>query len=118
VYILLFSVGKLRQLAHMTPLRLVQLVDCSGAPWDFRVAGDPRTYADLITPQGLKFVDRYADGIGACKDTRAVLHMLWKYLHLAAGAGVAVVASDGAVGTMVEEPDGSGPSPKSSCAPM
>ena len=25
-----------------------------GAPWDFRVAGDPRTYADLVTPQGLE----------------------------------------------------------------
>jgi organic hydroperoxide reductase OsmC/OhrA len=35
-------------------------------------------------------------------------HMLW-YLHLAADAGVTVVAySDDAVGTMVEEPDGSG----------
>ena len=52
----------------MTKVRLVQLVDCAGAPWDFRAAGDPRTYADLITPQGLKFVNRYADGIGACKD--------------------------------------------------
>ncbi len=68
VFIQSFEVGNLRQLAHMTHVRLVQLVDCSGAPWDFRVAGDPRTYADLVTPQGLKFVDRYADGIGVCKD--------------------------------------------------
>jgi len=68
VFIQSFEVGNLRQLNHMTKVRLIQLVDCSGAPWDFRVAGDPRTYSDLITPDGLKFVDRYADGIGACKD--------------------------------------------------
>jgi glycerophosphoryl diester phosphodiesterase len=63
-----FEVGNLRALAHMTKVRLVQLVNCTGAPWDFQAAGDPRTYADLVTPQGLKFVARYADGIGACKD--------------------------------------------------
>lgn len=68
VFIQSFEVGNLRDLDRMTRLRLVQLVNCSGQPWDFTASGDPRTYADLVTPVGLKFVDRYADGIGVCKN--------------------------------------------------
>jgi glycerophosphoryl diester phosphodiesterase len=68
VYVQSFEVGNLRQLASMTPVRLVQLINCSGAPFDFVAAGDPRTYADLVTPGGLGEIARYADGIGACKD--------------------------------------------------
>jgi glycerophosphoryl diester phosphodiesterase len=68
VFVQSFEVGNLRQLATMTKVPLVQLVNCSGQPWDFTVAGDPRTYADLVTPTGLDFVRTYADGIGACKD--------------------------------------------------
>jgi glycerophosphoryl diester phosphodiesterase len=34
----------------------------------FAAAGDPRTYARLVTPEGLTFVATYAKGIGACKD--------------------------------------------------
>jgi glycerophosphoryl diester phosphodiesterase len=63
-----FEVGNLRQLATMSPVRLVQLINCTGAPFDFVAAGDPRTYADLVTPSGLRDVAGYADGIGACKD--------------------------------------------------
>lgn len=63
-----FEVGNLQELDRMTELRLVQLVNCSGSPWDFAASGDPRTYADLVTPNGLRFVDRYADGIGVCKN--------------------------------------------------
>ena len=29
------------------------------------MAGDPRTFADLVTPAGLALVEQYADGIGA-----------------------------------------------------
>jgi len=68
VFIQSFEVGNLRRLAEMTSLPLIQLIDCSGAPWDFVAAGDPRTYADLVTPNGLRDIARYADGIGACKD--------------------------------------------------
>ena len=68
VFIQSFEVGNLQQLQHMTKLRLVQLADCSGAPADFRAAGDPRTYADLVTAEGLRFVSSYADGLGACKN--------------------------------------------------
>jgi glycerophosphoryl diester phosphodiesterase len=68
VFIQSFEVGNLRRLAGMTSLPLVQLIDCSGAPWDFVAAGDPRTYADMLTPEGLRDIARYADGIAVCKD--------------------------------------------------
>ena len=62
-----FETGNLRQLNRLTGVRLAQLVDCQGAPYDLRAAGDPRTYADLVTPAGLTEIARYADGVGACK---------------------------------------------------
>ena len=68
VYIQSFEVGNLRQLAGMTRVRLVQLINCTGAPYDLVAAGDPRTYADLVTPAGLRDISRYADGVGVCKD--------------------------------------------------
>jgi glycerophosphoryl diester phosphodiesterase len=67
-YIQSFEVASLQQLREMTRLPLVQLVNCGGQPWDFTVAGDPRTYADLVTPAGLDFVRTYAGGIATCKD--------------------------------------------------
>ena len=63
-----FETGNLRWLARRTQVPLVQLVDCSGAPYDLVAAGDPRTYADLVTRTGLREVARYADGVGLCKD--------------------------------------------------
>ena len=44
-----FETGNLRQLDRMTNVPLAQLIDCSGAPYDLVAAGDPRTYADLVT---------------------------------------------------------------------
>jgi glycerophosphoryl diester phosphodiesterase len=41
--------------------------ECTGAPFDL-VVGDPRTYADLVTPAGLADIATYADGVGVCKD--------------------------------------------------
>ncbi|UXI70120.1 glycerophosphodiester phosphodiesterase [Tahibacter amnicola] len=68
VFIQSFEVGNLRQLRHHTRLRLVQLVHDSGRPYDFELNGDPRTYADLVTPAGLAEVATYADGIGVNKN--------------------------------------------------
>ncbi len=76
-----FEVANLKYLRGKTQLRLVQLVDASdiGAdggiqlvapfdkPYDFAVAGDPRTFADLLTPEGLAEIATYADGIGPWK---------------------------------------------------
>ncbi len=57
--------------------RLAKLVDAPGVvllsgagtrPWDFTEAGDPRTVADLITPEGLRWISSYAKGIGPTLD--------------------------------------------------
>jgi glycerophosphoryl diester phosphodiesterase len=48
-------------------LPLVQLVDATGAPRDFELGGDPRTYADLVTPAGCEFVAGYAQALGVPK---------------------------------------------------
>jgi glycerophosphoryl diester phosphodiesterase len=48
----------------MTKAPLVQLIDAVGKPYDFAVAHDPRTYADLASAQGLREISRYADGVG------------------------------------------------------
>lgn len=63
-----FETGNLKKLNRMTEVRLAQLADCSGAPYDLVASGDPRTYRDLLTRQGLEHVARYADGVGLCKD--------------------------------------------------
>jgi len=68
VYIQSFETGNLRELSGRTRLPLVQLINCSGAPYDLVAAGDTRTYADLVTPAGLKEIAKYADGVGLCKD--------------------------------------------------
>lgn len=64
VFIQSFEVANLRYLRGRTRLRLTQLVTATGRPYDFVLARDPRTYADLITPDGLRFVRTYADGLG------------------------------------------------------
>jgi glycerophosphoryl diester phosphodiesterase len=68
VFIQSFETTNLRELDEQTELPLVQLLDCSGAPYDLASSGDRRTYADLVKPKGLRFIDTYADGIGPCKD--------------------------------------------------
>ncbi|GAA0942517.1 glycerophosphodiester phosphodiesterase [Virgisporangium aurantiacum] len=67
VYIQSFETANLRKLDKLTHNKLVQLVQVAGRPYDFVVAGDPRTYLDLVKPDGLRWIDRYADGIGAEK---------------------------------------------------
>ncbi|HEX4674466.1 MAG TPA: glycerophosphodiester phosphodiesterase [Steroidobacteraceae bacterium] len=66
-YIQSFEVGNLKALAKMTQLPLVQLIDGTGAPYDFVAGHDPRTYADMITPAGLKEIATYAQAIGPYK---------------------------------------------------
>jgi len=68
VFIQSFEVGNLQQLNRMTNVQLVQLIDATGKPYDFVVSGDPRTYADLVTPAGLAEIATYADGIGPNKN--------------------------------------------------
>lgn len=81
VFIQSFEVSNLQYLNGQTELRLAQLVDADDVkpdgslslvapyaqPYDFVVGGDPRTFADLLTPEGLAQIATYADGIGPWK---------------------------------------------------
>ncbi|EIF01059.1 glycerophosphodiester phosphodiesterase [Saccharomonospora glauca] len=68
VYVQSFEVSNLKELDKRLRVPLVQLVDASGAPYDFVRSGDDRTYDDLLTRKGLKEVARYADALGPAKD--------------------------------------------------
>ncbi|MCV3213627.1 esterase-like activity of phytase family protein [Plectonema radiosum NIES-515] len=77
VFIQSFEVGNLKELNQLIDVPLIQLLDASdialdgtlieNQPYDFVVSGDSRTYGDLRTPEGLKEVATYADGIGPWK---------------------------------------------------
>lgn len=65
VTLMSFETTVLRRLAPQTRLPVVQLLDHPHLrPADLVAVGDPRTYADLATPEGLDWLDEYADGIG------------------------------------------------------
>ncbi|MCA6092753.1 glycerophosphodiester phosphodiesterase [Streptomyces sp. SCA3-4] len=57
------SLQRLNRLGVDCP-KVLLLDDLTTRPWDFTEAKDPRTVADLITPQGLKWVAGFAQGIG------------------------------------------------------
>ena len=66
VSVMSFEPTVLRSLAGRTRVPLIQLVErLDERPADWAMTGDPRTFADLVTPAGLALVERYADGIGA-----------------------------------------------------
>jgi glycerophosphoryl diester phosphodiesterase len=81
VFIQSFEVANLKYLNSQTQMNLVQLVDADDVnpdgsmslvapyrqPYDFVLSGDTRTFADLLTAQGLADVASYADGIGPWK---------------------------------------------------
>jgi len=81
VFIQSFETANLKYLNTLTNIKLVQLVDADDVnadgsmslvdpylrPYDFAVAGDARTFADLLTAAGLAEVATYADGIGPWK---------------------------------------------------
>ena len=81
VFIQSFEVSNLQYLSHKTNIQLVQLVDADDVnadgsmslvapykqPYDFVVSGDARTFADLLTNEGLSFVKSYADAVGPWK---------------------------------------------------
>ncbi len=76
-----FEVANLKYLRARTQVRIVQLIDADDVnadgsialvapydkPYDFAVARDPRTFATMLTPAGLKEIKTYADGIGPWK---------------------------------------------------
>jgi len=62
-----FEVSNLKALRRRTDLPLVQLVAPTGQPFDFTLAGDKRTYLDLMTDVGLAEIATCADAIGPHK---------------------------------------------------
>jgi glycerophosphoryl diester phosphodiesterase len=64
VFIQSFETANIRDLHKKTKLRLIQLVNGSGAPYDHVVKGDSFTYDQMVTPAGLKDVASYAYGVG------------------------------------------------------
>jgi glycerophosphoryl diester phosphodiesterase len=68
VYVQSFEVANLKALDKQLRVPLVQLTSSAGAPYDFVVAGDKRTYADVVSARGLREVATYADGVGPSKD--------------------------------------------------
>ena len=68
VFVQSFEVSNLKELNRSLRVPIVQLINASGAPYDFIASGDKRTYSDLVTPAGLKEIATYADGIGPTKD--------------------------------------------------
>jgi glycerophosphoryl diester phosphodiesterase len=68
VFIQSFETASLRRLNTLIGVRLIQLLDATGRPYDLSVAGDDRTHADLVTPENLKWISTYADGIGVNKN--------------------------------------------------
>jgi glycerophosphoryl diester phosphodiesterase len=67
VWIQSFEVGNLKALRNRTDLSLIQLVEPRGQPFDFKLSGDPRSYADLMSDIGLKEIAGYADAISPHK---------------------------------------------------
>ncbi|GAA3916825.1 glycerophosphodiester phosphodiesterase [Streptomyces gulbargensis] len=64
-----FEPTSMRRMAKLvaTP-RVVLLWTPDDRPWDFRQSGDPRTVADLVTPEGLAWIASFAQGIGPLLD--------------------------------------------------
>lgn len=68
IVLMSFETQILRELRSKADLPLIQLLDRpTMRPFDWTAAGDPRTYADLLTPAGLGEIATYADGIGPRK---------------------------------------------------
>lgn len=62
-----FETSNLKMLRELTNVRLIQLLEVDGAPWDHRTDGIVGGYAAMITPRGLREIARYAFGIGPNK---------------------------------------------------
>jgi glycerophosphoryl diester phosphodiesterase len=78
VYLQSFEVANLKELRALTTMRITQLIDNplnppasngapQNAPYDFVAAKNGRTYADMVTPPGLKEIAAYADVVSPYK---------------------------------------------------
>lgn len=68
VFIQSFETSNLKDLRGRTKIRLVQLIGAPDEiPFDVRAAGGKTTYLDMLTPDGMRAIRTYADGIGPDK---------------------------------------------------
>ncbi|QNP62384.1 glycerophosphodiester phosphodiesterase [Streptomyces genisteinicus] len=69
VFLQSFEPTSMRRMARLVSSpRVVLLSGPSSRPWDFVRAGDPRTVADLVRPEGLAWIASFAQGIGPTLD--------------------------------------------------
>ena len=80
-----FEVSNLKDLSKLTTVRLAQLVSNSGQPYDFVAQGSKKTYADLITPDGLKEIATYAHAVAPYKEL--IIPFMRDASNIAAGLG-------------------------------
>ncbi|MFD4701804.1 glycerophosphodiester phosphodiesterase [Streptomyces niveus] len=64
-----FEPTSMQRMAKLVSTPRVVLFDAANTqPWDFKQTGDPRFVADLIKPEGLKWIASFAQGIGPWVD--------------------------------------------------
>lgn len=64
-----FEPTSMQRMAKLVSTPRVVLFDAADTqPWDFKQSGDPRFVSDLITPQGLKWIASFAQGVGPWVD--------------------------------------------------
>jgi glycerophosphoryl diester phosphodiesterase len=88
------NLGQLRALGLRT--NAVQLLSATGAPFDTVAAGKGPTYADLVTPAGLRGIAAYAQGIGPDK-----IQVIPRNADGTLGAPTTLVADAHAAGLLV-----------------
>ncbi|GLV92553.1 glycerophosphoryl diester phosphodiesterase [Streptomyces lavendulae subsp. lavendulae] len=69
VFLQSFEPSSIQRLSRLVSApRVVLLSAANTRPWDFEQAKDPRTVADLVKPEGLKWIAGFAQGIGPTMD--------------------------------------------------
>lgn len=68
VFIQCFEPSTLQKMRSKTKLKLIQLIDDSGQPYDWTSKKDKRKSASMLSADGLKEIASYADGIGPNKN--------------------------------------------------
>ncbi|WP_405494819.1 glycerophosphodiester phosphodiesterase [Streptomyces sp. NBC_00096] len=64
-----FEPSSIQRLSRLVSAPRVVLLSAAGTrPWDFELAKDPRTVADLVRPEGLRWIAGFAQGIGPTMD--------------------------------------------------
>ncbi|MEV7443762.1 glycerophosphodiester phosphodiesterase [Streptomyces sp. NPDC091204] len=69
VFLQSFEPSSIQRLSRLVSApRVVLLSAANTRPWDLEQAKDPRTVADLVKPEGLKWISGFAQGIGPTMD--------------------------------------------------